>query len=80
MFRLVSILLIFLSYSIFSQKKFINVDSIIKIDNYDVIKDIQYGEAERNVLDLWIANKNKNSPLMNFIHGRGVGSGSKESA
>ena len=80
MFRIVSILLIFLSYSIFSQKNLINVDSIIKTDNYNVIKNIEYGEAERNVLDLWIANKNKNSPLMIFIHGGGFGSGSKESA
>ena len=80
MSRIVSILLIFLSYSIFSQKNLINVDSIIKTDNYNVIKNIEYGEAERNVLDLWIANKNKNSPLMIFIHGGGFGSGSKESA
>ena len=80
MSRIVSILLIFLSYSIFSQKNLINVDSIIKTDNYNVIKNIEYGEAERNVLDLWIANKNKNSPLMIFIHGGGFFLGNKESA
>ena len=35
----------------------INVDSIIKTDNYNVIKNLKYGEGERNVLDLWIADE-----------------------
>ena len=70
-----------LSFSnLFSQKNIVNLDSIIKVDNYKVYKDLSYGNHERNVLDLWISNSKINTPLMIYIHGGGFGSGSKESA
>ena len=69
-----------ISLNLFSQRNVINVDSIIKTDNYNVIKNLKYGEGERNVLDLWIADENVNSPLIIYIHGGGFSSGNKESA
>ena len=66
--------------NLFSQQNIVNLDSIIKSDNYKVYKDINYGNHERNVLDLWIAESEMKSPLMIYIHGGGFGSGSKESA
>ena len=69
-----------ISLNLFSQRNVINVDSIIKADNYNVIKNLKYGEGERNVLDLWIADEKVNSPLLIYIHGGGFSSGNKESA
>lgn len=69
-----------ISLNLFSQRNVINVDSIIKTDNYNVIKNLKYGEGERNVLDLWIADEKVNSPLIIYIHGGGFSSGNKESA
>lgn len=39
---------------------------------------VKYGEHERNVLDVWFADKNKITPLAIFIHGGGFSKGSKE--
>lgn len=39
---------------------------------------VKYGEHERNVLDVWFADKSKTTPLAIFIHGGGFSSGSKE--
>ena len=47
--RIISIFLILISLNLFSQRNVINVDSIIKTDNYNVIKNIKYGKGERNV-------------------------------
>ena len=39
---------------------------------------IKYGEHERNVLDLWLAESKKPTPLAIYIHGGGFISGNKE--
>ena len=76
----ISVLIFLLSFSVFSQKNLVNIDSLIKSDNYFVLKDIKYGSFDRNILDLWISNKENKSPLIIYLHGGGFGSGSKESA
>lgn len=42
------------------------------------ISNIQYGEHERNIMDVWFADKNKTTPLALFIHGGGFNYGNKE--
>jgi len=42
------------------------------------IKNIHYGEHDRNVLDIWFAQSKKNTPLVIYIHGGAFSSGSKE--
>ena len=39
---------------------------------------VKYGEHERNVLDIWFADKNKITPLVIYIHGGGFDYGNKE--
>ena len=80
MYRVIFCFFLLSFSSLFSQKNIVNLDSIIKVDNYKVYKDLSYGNHERNVLDLWISNSKINTPLMIYIHGGGFGSGSKESA
>ena len=71
---------IFNSLILFSQKKRVNVDSIIKHDNYNVFKNISYGPDRKNILDLWIADSKLKSPFVIYIHGGGFGSGNKNAA
>lgn len=42
------------------------------------LANVRYGEHERNVMDIWFADKNKTTPLAMFIHGGGFNYGSKE--
>jgi hypothetical protein len=42
------------------------------------LANVKYGEHERNVLDVWFADKSKITPLAIFIHGGGFNAGSKE--
>ncbi|NRB50819.1 MAG: alpha/beta hydrolase [Saprospiraceae bacterium] len=42
------------------------------------LANVQYGIHERNVLDVWLADTTKTSPLAIYIHGGGFVSGSKE--
>ena len=42
------------------------------------LPNVSYGEHERNVLDIWFADKNKQTPLAIYIHGGGFSTGSKE--
>ena len=42
------------------------------------LANVKYGEHERHVLDLWLADANKQTPLAIFIHGGGFKAGSKE--
>lgn len=39
---------------------------------------VKYGEHERHVLDIWLADTTKTAPLAIFIHGGGFRAGSKE--
>ena len=39
---------------------------------------VKYGEHQRHVMDVWIADPNKPTPLALYIHGGGFTSGSKE--
>ena len=71
---------IFNSLILFSQKKRVNIDSVIKADNYKVHKNISYGPDKKNTLDLWIADSKSKSPFVIYIHGGGFGSGSKNAA
>jgi acetyl esterase/lipase len=41
-------------------------------------ENVAYGPHERNVLDLWIAESDKPTPLLLFIHGGGFKGGDKE--
>lgn len=68
------------SFLVFPQRKRINIDSVIKADNYNVYKNISYGPDTKNTLDLWIADSKSNSPFVIYIHGGGFGAGSKNAA
>tara|TARA_B100001939_G_C16896041_1_gene597647 strand:+ start:81 stop:1022 length:942 start_codon:yes stop_codon:yes gene_type:complete len=67
-------------FLVFPQRKRINIDSVIKSDNYNVYKNISYGPDRKNTLDLWIADSKSNSPFVIYIHGGGFGAGSKNAA
>ena len=67
-------------FLVFPQRKPINIDSVIKADNYNVYKNISYGPDTKNTLDLWIADSKSNSPFVIYIHGGGFGAGSKNAA
>ena len=71
---------VFNSLILFSQRKRVNIDSVIKADNYKVYKNISYGPDKKNTLDLWIADSKSKSPFVIYIHGGGFGSGSKNAA
>ena len=78
--NLIFLTLIFNLSFIFSQKNIVNVDSIIKVDNYKVFKNISYGTDKKNKLDLWIASTELKTPFVLYIHGGGFGSGNKNAA
>ncbi|MFK8058643.1 MAG: alpha/beta hydrolase fold domain-containing protein [Polaribacter sp.] len=42
------------------------------------LANVKYGDHERNVLDVWFADKNKITPIAIFIHGGGFNIGSKD--
>jgi hypothetical protein len=42
------------------------------------LTNVKYGDHERNVLDVWFADKSKTTPLAIYIHGGGFKGGSKE--
>ena len=65
---------------VFPQRKRVNIDSVIKADNYNVYKNISYGPDTKNTLDLWIADSKSKSPFVIYIHGGGFGAGSKNAA
>ena len=67
-------------FLVFPQRKRVNIDSVIKADNYNVYKNISYGPDRKNTLDLWIADSKSNSPFVIYIHGGGFGAGSKNAA
>tara|TARA_B100001029_G_C15054267_1_gene453112 strand:+ start:1202 stop:2143 length:942 start_codon:yes stop_codon:yes gene_type:complete len=78
-----NLILILFSFScllVFPQRKRVNIDSVIKADNYNVHKNISYGPDRKNTLDLWIADSKSKSPFVIYIHGGGFGSGSKNAA
>ena len=56
----------------------INISCAQKTKNTPDLANVKYGEHERNVLDIWFANKNNMSPLAIYIHGGGFNYGSKE--
>tara|TARA_Y100001958_G_C21170379_1_gene502297 strand:+ start:383 stop:1261 length:879 start_codon:yes stop_codon:yes gene_type:complete len=58
----------------------VNIDSIISVNEYQVFKDVTYGDNERNTLDIWLAKSENETPLLIFIHGGGFVGGNKESA
>jgi hypothetical protein len=43
------------------------------------LQDVRYGPYERNVLDLWLVESDKPTPLVLFIHGGGFRQGDKSS-
>lgn len=81
MIRILILIVFSLScFLVFPQRKRINIDSVIKADNYNVYKNISYGPDGKNTLDLWIADSKSNSPFVIYIHGGGFGAGSKNAA
>ena len=78
---IISIIFLFLnSLFVYTQNKNVNIDSIINLNQYQVLKDVKYGDHKRNNLDIWLANSKENTPLLIFIHGGGFVGGNKESA
>ena len=74
-------IIIFLnSLFVFTQNKNANIDSLIKISEFQVFKDVKYGNHKRNSLDIWLANSKEKTPLLIFIHGGGFVGGNKEHA
>ena len=71
---------VFNCFAVFSQKKIVNIDSVIKSNNYSVFKNISYGPDEKNNLDIWLSNNESKSPFVIYIHGGGFGAGSKNAA
>ena len=60
--------LLLICFVAFPQRKRVNIDSVIKADNYNVYKNISYGPDRKNTLDLWIADSKSNSPFVIYIH------------
>ena len=73
-------IIVFNSLIVYSQNKNIDIDSIISVNEYQVFKDVTYGDNERNTLDIWLAKSENETPLLIFIHGGGFVGGNKESA
>ena len=81
MIRIILSLTLILNLSfIFPQKNIIDIDSVIKVDNYKVFKNISYGADKKNKLDLWVADTKLKTPFVIYIHGGGFGSGNKSAA
>jgi dipeptidyl aminopeptidase/acylaminoacyl peptidase len=47
-------------------------------DRAPTLANVKYGEHERQVFDIWLADTNEPAPLAIYIHGGGFRSGSKE--
>ena len=81
MIRIILSLTLILNFSfIFPQKNIIDIDSVIKVDNYKVFKNISYGADKKNKLDLWVADTKLKTPFVIYIHGGGFGAGNKSAA
>ena len=81
MIRIILSLTLILNLSfIFPQKNIIDIDSVIKVDNYKVFKNISYGADKKNKLDLWVADTKLKTPFVIYIHGGGFGAGNKSAA
>ena len=81
MIRILLLLTLILNLSfIFPQKNIIDIDSVIKVDNYKVFKNISYGADKKNKLDLWVADTKLKTPFVIYIHGGGFGAGNKSAA
>ena len=81
MIRILLLLTLILNFSfIFPQKNIIDIDSVIKVDNYKVFKNISYGADKKNKLDLWVADTKLKTPFVIYIHGGGFGAGNKSAA
>ncbi len=50
------------------------------LDSFKVGRDLAYGPAERNILDVVAPKDASNSPVIIFVHGGGFGGGGKSSA
>ena len=76
-----SYIIIFInSLFLFAQNKNVNVDSLINISEFQVFKDVKYGDHKRNSLDIWLANSKEKTPLLIYIHGGGFVGGNKDHA
>ena len=81
MIRILLLLTLILNFSfIFPQKNIIDIDSVIKVDNYKVFKNISYSADKKNKLDLWVADTKLKTPFIIYIHGGGFGAGNKSAA
>ena len=54
------------------------IDSLMSQDNITFYQNIEYGENERNKLDIIIPKSNSKTPLVIYLHGGGYKGGKKE--
>ena len=54
------------------------IDSLMSQDNITFYQNIEYGENERNKLDIIIPKSNSKTPLVIYLHGGGYKGGKKK--
>ena len=77
--NIVSISFLFFSFITYGQN-FQLLDSLIMNHNLTFIKDLNYGEKEKNKLDLLLPNSKIKTPLIIYLHGGGYRGGKKENS
>ena len=77
--NIISISFLFFSF-ISSCQNFELLDSLIVDHNLTFIKDLNYGEKEKNKLDLLLPNSKIKTPLIIYLHGGGYRGGKKENS
>ena len=77
--NIISISFLFFSFIAYSQN-FQLLDSLIMNHNLTFIKDVNYGEKEKNKLDLLLPNSKIKTPLIIYLHGGGYRGGKKENS
>ena len=77
--NIISISFLFFSF-MSSCQNFELLDSLIVNHNLTFIKDVNYGEKEKNKLDLLLPNSKIKTPLIIYLHGGGYRGGKKENS
>ena len=73
-----STLFFLLSFATLAQSNNPIIDSLMSQDNITFYQNIEYGENERNKLDIIIPKSNSKTPLVIYLHGGGYKGGKKE--
>ena len=77
--NIVSISFLFFSFITYGQN-FQLLDSLIMNHNLTFIKDVNYGEEEKNKLDLLLPNSKIKTPLIIYLLGGGYRGGKNENS